>query len=243
MITQYLKGRPRSRLDLSAVSLGFQYDSPVPTDYLTSLYSWYDTSDSVSSSGNGSRVRSITDKGSKGNNLTTISGNPWHYTNVQNGKGAIFFNGTSFIAGSAQGSEAQPQTHFLVITPTGWGAGDQQEPVSMYNNSQCFYKPSGATTINTYAGNTLAGPSIGNNPYIIAATFDSSQSILSVNGSSYYTGNTSTGVASHNPTIGANGSSFGYTGYFMEWRVYKGLLTLAHIAQVKTYLNYKWAIY
>lgn len=215
-------------------------------DYLTGLTSWYDASDSLTPNTNGSTLTGWNDKGSQANHLTTISGTPKYYENIQNGLSAAYFDGDNdYLSGSDKADIAQPHTEFLVFRPTRWQADASGVYVVSMQSTQTLGRTGGATTTRAYAGTFLSGASITENTTnLLTAVFNGASSSIQVNNGTITTGNAGTGTNTNNPRIGAAfDTTEDFMGYVMEWRIYSGALTTEVKTQIQNFLNNKWAIY
>lgn len=225
---------------------GYIGKGSLSADYTTNLTSWYDASDSLTPTTNGSTLTGWNDKGSQLNHLTTVFGTPQYMENVQNGLPAAYFDGNNeAIYGANQADINQPNTHFVVFKPTNWGTGGIQYVAEMQPNGQAIQKSNAAATVGIYSGAALAGNSISNNTaYLATAIFNGTSSSIQINNAAAVTGNAGTSANSNSPRMGtAHDGSGDYTGYVMEWRVYSGALSSAIQDQIRAILNNKWAIY
>lgn len=234
------------------VNLGF-----IPTQ-ITGLSVWLDASDSGSlfqdSSGtipaqsNNDYIGMWKDKSGNSRHATQVSSTssrPILKTNIQNGKPAVYFDGSGTWLSNTVYSYSGASTLFIVASNNynngyyfdGAGASIQRGTLRDSETTVRMFAPS--SSIFSAASFALSNVSL------IESYWNSASSQCGVNGQMNTAGTlplyTMTGY-----TVGRtrNGSGAGISqGNFCEILHYEAVLTLAQRQQVEAYLNQKWGIF
>lgn len=197
---------------------------------------WHADSMSLS---DGASVTTWADSSGNGKTLTSGAGSPVFKVNIQNGKPALLFNGTSSMM-TAPLSLTQPYTHFLVAKTV--GTINNNYIIDGASNNQglfAFFTPS---FVRMYSGSIFDVTAAIDNVVLVATIlFNGSSSVFGLNGTET-TGDAGAGSTT-GLTVGCSGqiSNF-FSGYLFELISYASALSVPSRLSVVNYLRSKYGI-
>ena len=184
------------------------------------------------------------DKSGNGRNASQSTGNnqPIYTAGGLNGKNVLTFDGTNDTMPTASFTQNQPSTMFAVVQVLNTSGSINFIDGFGVNRAAIFRRVTNNWT--AFAGAELVGStSTDTNWHTFSAVFNTTSSLLRVDGTQIASGN----VGSQNVTTGLslgsyNGTSGYLNGSIAEVLFYGGVLTASQIAAVETHLQKKWGL-
>lgn len=162
----------------------------------------------------------------------------------------IYFGGAAYLYTNSFTAIGQPNTYFIVIKPTAWSTGTNQDIIGGHEagggayNGQVIGKAT--SNLNVYLHgrpSSAQGPALTNTtPVLLTCTFNGSSSSIAINDNAPVTliiG--SSGI--DNLYLGTAPYGSPYTGYFGAGMLFSSTLSDANKAIVRTMLNNKFALF
>lgn len=241
-----LSGVGKSLADLEILFwAGTPFTAPAstPGDVPTGLSLWL-KADSIAQA-DGSNVTSWADSSAAGNTATEATNPPFFYLNQQNGKPAVYFNGTTNKLSSAASSAYSAQTIMAVVglvlpsaaTNAISGAPANGGMQFRVNNATIQLVKQGIGVIGSSSAGAVDGAF-----HLITATYDSVSGAYNiyVDQVSKGSGTNALALTANTLTIGVAGTQF-LNGYIGEYALWNRILTAGELANVSNGLKAKWA--
>jgi hypothetical protein len=215
---------------------------------ISGLSLWLDAADSSTVIRSGSNVTNVRDKSPNNYILSNATGFTY-VNNIFNGKYPSLYNSNN-LTNYNLGSNAnfilnQPFTAFFIgmkITSTNYYDGMIFDGLVNISNRVAWY----GGTYTMYASNSLAHANTSNLinvPILATGFFNTSNSILYINGSQDVTGNIGTNNNLNGTIIGNNWTTNSpWIGHFCELIIYSNVLTTNQRQQIEGYLAWKWGL-
>lgn len=219
------------------------YFDPTP---VAGMRLWYDGSDALSVTLNGSRVSVLDDLTGNGDHISEAGEGrqPLYVLGAQNGLNGILFNSTRDDQLSrALGNINQPHTVMIVASATGSGNRFMLRGMSSVYH---FYKSTavGEKIVVTAGSPTKTGATaFGSAPTVHTMIFNGASSALYLNRDiNPLSGDPGSGGIVTGLQVGASGTSNGWSGYFYEMRLWPRELNIEELSKSHGQLIRKWGI-
>ena len=208
---------------------------------IAGLAAWFDAADSSTISLDGSsNVEEWRDKsGLSRHAAQTTAANRPDYASTRNGRSVVTFAGNPERMLTTSFTQNQPSTMFVVARWTAETALNRMAVTATSTNGAAVYRRSTGNW-GMFAGTELFSGTTDTNWHVVAATFNTTSSVLRVDASQLTSGNAGSLNVTQGLTIGSDTSSGFLIGSIAEIIFYGGALSASSVSAVEKYLQKKW---
>ena len=237
-----IPGAPRN-INVNDTSATTDQVAVVGLPPVTGYLAWYDPSDASSITSSSGLVSQLSDKSANAHHLTASgTARPTTGTKTINGLNVLDFNGGANYLVSANITQAQPVTIFVVGQKNSTTLTNTNDQIIGNNASSPTIYERGTGAWAFYAGTEQGTTAADTRAHLWDAVFNSASSSLNIDSIQSSTGNRgSTGWSSNSINVGNSlGMNTGWPGQVAEIIIYPSALSGTDRALVETYFVTKW---